>query len=82
MELKAEKIQLARPVDLFQEQEAQLAYEKEKEKITLSDATSAAFSEDNAMSWIFDGLEDHEPDENFLLNDELYDNFTSCRKTA
>ena len=76
MELKADKIELARPINLLEEQEAELAYEKEREKITLSDATSAAFAEDNAMSWIYNGFEDHEPDENFLLNDELYDEFT------
>ena len=62
MELKADKIELARPINLLEEQEAELAYEKERKKITLSDATSAAFAEDNAMSWIYNGFEDHEPD--------------------
>jgi len=76
MALKAEKIELARPINLLEEEEAKEAYEKEREKVTFSDALSAAFAEDNAMSWIYNGLEDHEPDENFLLNDESYDELT------
>jgi hypothetical protein len=32
MELKADKIELARPINLLEEQEAELAYEKEKKR--------------------------------------------------
>ena len=76
MVLKAEKIELARPINLLEEQEAQLAYEKETDKITLGQATSAAFAEDNTMSYIYNGLEEHKPDENFLLDEESYKEFT------
>ena len=76
MELEAEKIELARPISLTQEQEALEAYEEERSKVKFSDALSAAFAEDNAMSWIYNGLEDHEPDENFLLDDDSYAELT------
>ncbi len=42
MALKAEKIELARPINLLQEEEAKEAYEKEREKVGFSDALSAA----------------------------------------
>ena len=72
MELKAKQIQVARPINLLEEREAEETLQKERDQITFSDALSAAFAEDNAMSWIYNGLEDFEPDPNFLLDDESY----------
>ncbi len=76
MELKAKQIQVARPINLLEEQEAEEAIQKQRDQVTFSDALSAAFAEDNAMSWIYNGLEDHEPDPNFLLDDKSYAEFT------
>jgi len=76
VELKAKQIQVARPINLLEEQEAEEAIQKQRDQVTFSDALSAAFAEDNAMSWIYNGLEDHEPDPDFLLDDKSYAEFT------
>jgi len=76
MELKAKQIQVARPINLLEEQEAEEVIQKQRDQVTFNDALSAAFAEDNAMSWIYNGLEDHEPDPDFFLDDKSYAEFT------
>jgi hypothetical protein len=41
-----------------------------------SEAAGAAFKEDNMMSWIFNGMPDYEPDFDFRLDKEQYDEIT------
>lgn len=76
MALEARKIQLAKPVSLLEEEKAQKELDKKNEQITFGDALSAAFAEDNTMSWLYNQLDGHEPDPDFFLNDELYDEYT------
>jgi len=68
--LDPDKIQVARPISLLDEQEAERLYEEERAKVTFGQAADAAFSEENTMSWIFNGLEDFAPDPDFRLTDE------------
>ena len=70
MALDPEKIQVARPISLLDEQEAERLYEEERAKVTFGQAADAAFSEENTMAWIFNGLEDFEPDPDFRLTEE------------
>lgn len=70
MALDPDKIQVARPISLLDEQEAERLYEEERAKVTFGQAADAAFSEENTMSWIFNGLEDFAPDPDFRLTDE------------
>lgn len=70
MALDPEKIQVARPISLLDEQEAERLYEEERAKVTFGQAADAAFSEENTMAWVFNGLEDFEPDPDFRLTDE------------
>lgn len=76
MVLKAEQIQVARPINLLEEEQAEKVIQKERDQIKFGDALSAAFAEDNAMSWIYNGLEEFEPNPNFLLDEDTYKKFT------
>ena len=76
MVLKAEQIQVARPINLLEEEQAEKAIQKERDQIKFGDALSAAFAEDNAMSWIYNGLEEFEPNPDFLLDEDTYKEFT------
>ena len=74
--LKPEKIERARPFSLLEEKKALDDYEKAQDSVTFAKATSAAFAEDNAMSWVFNQLEEYEIDPEFSLNDEEFDELT------
>ena len=76
MVLDPNQIQVDRPISLLEEQAAERVYEEEKEKVTFGQAVDAAFAEENTMSWIFNGLEDHEPDIEFDLTPELIEQYT------
>ena len=76
MVLDPNQIQVDRPISLLEEQAAERVYEEEKEKVTFGKAVDAAFAEENTMSWIFNGLEDHEPDRKFDLTPELIEQYT------
>ena len=76
MVLDPNQIQVDRPISLLEEQAAERVYEEEKEKVTFGQAVDAAFAEENTMSWIFNGLEDHEPDREFVLTPELIEQYT------
>jgi hypothetical protein len=69
-------IQVQRPISLLQEQEAEKLYEEERKKITFGQAASAAFSEENTMSWVYNGLEQFEPDPDFDLTPEIIQEYT------
>lgn len=70
MALEPTQIQVARPISLLDEEKAEQLYEEERSKVTFGQAASAAFSEENTMSWVFNGLEEFEPDPTFRLTDE------------
>lgn len=74
--LKPEKIERSRPFSLLEEQKAVEEYEKLSDSITFAKATSAAFSEDNAMSWVFNQLEEYEIDPDFNLDDDQFNELT------
>lgn len=76
MALDPNQIQVDRPISLLEEQAAERVYEEEREKVTFGQAVDAAFAEENTMSWIFNGLEDHEPDMEFDLTPELIEQYT------
>ena len=76
MALDPRQIQVDRPISLLQEQAAERLYEEERSKVTFGQAVDAAFAEENTMSWIFNGLESHEPDEEFRLTPELIEQYT------
>jgi len=74
--LDPRQIQVDRPISILEEQAAERLYEEEREKVTFGQAVDAAFAEENTMSWIFNGLESHEPDEDFRLTPELIEQYT------
>lgn len=76
MALDPRQIQVDRPISILEEQAAERLYEEEREKVTFGQAVDAAFAEENTMSWIFNGLESHEPDEGFRLTPELIEQYT------
>jgi hypothetical protein len=76
MVLKAEKIERARPFSLLEEKKVLDDYEKAQDSVTFAKATSAAFAEDNAMSWVFNQLEEYEIDPEFSLNDDEFNELT------
>jgi len=76
MELKSKQIELARPINLLEEEEAEKTLQEKRDQVTFTDALSAAFAEDNTMSWIYNGLEDFEPDPDFLLDEDTYKEVT------
>ena len=76
MALDPRQIQVDRPISLLEERAAERLYEEEREKVTFGQAVDAAFAEENTMSWIFNGLESHEPDEDFRLTPELIEQYT------
>ena len=47
-----------------------------KPEVDFSTAASAAFKEDNLMSWVFNGMEDYEPDTNFRLDQDGFNDLT------
>lgn len=77
MEDELKGLQVQRPISLLEEQEAKRLYEEERDKVTFGQAVDAAFAEENTMAWIFNGLEDYEPDENFDLTPELVEELTA-----
>lgn len=70
------KIQVTRPISLLEKRRFEEEYEQEGGEVNFFTAGRAAFAEDNAMSWVFNGLSDYEPDPEFELTDENYDRFT------
>jgi len=74
--LDPRQIQVDRPISILEEQAAERLYEEEREKVTFGQAVDAAFAEENTMSWIFNGLESHEPSEDFRLTPELIEKYT------
>lgn len=76
MALDPNLIQVQRPISLLQEQEAEKLYEEERKKVTFGQAASAAFSEENTMSWVYNGLEQFEPDPDFDLTPEIIQEYT------
>lgn len=76
MALDPRQIQVDRPISILEEQAAERLYEEERKKVTFGQAVDAAFAEENTMSWIFNGLESHEPDEDFRLTPELIEQYT------
>lgn len=76
MEDKLKQIEVQRPISLLEEREAERLYEEERSKVTFGQAADAAFAEENTMAWIFNGLGDFEPDENFRLTPELVGELT------
>lgn len=76
MALDPTKIKIQRPISLLDEQEAEKLYEKERDKVTFGQAVDAAFAEENTMSYIFNGLEDFKPDEDFRLTPDLINKYT------
>jgi len=69
------KIITARPINLLEEQEAERLYEEERRQVTFGRAISAAFAEQNTMSWIYEGLKSHEPDPTFELTEDLINEY-------
>ena len=67
MELKSKQIELARPINLLEEEEAEKTLQEKRNQVTFTDALSAAYAEDNTMSWIYNGFENFEPDRDFSL---------------
>ena len=67
---------VARPLDreltLLSEREARLR----QEQIKFKDLTEAAFAEENTMSWLFNGVPDFEPDPEFFLEEEEFEELT------
>ena len=76
MAINSEEVQVQRPISLLEEKRAEQEYQKEREKVTFGQALDAAFAEENTMSWIFNGLEQFEPDEKFDLTPELVEELT------
>lgn len=76
MALDPNLIQVQRPISLLEEQEAERLYEEERKKVTFGQAASAAFSEENTMSWVYNGLEQFEPDPDFDLTPEIIQEYT------
>jgi L-rhamnose mutarotase len=74
--LDPRQIQVDRPISILEERAAERLYEEEREKVTFGQAVDAAFAEENTMSWIFNGLESHEPSEDFRLTPELIEKYT------
>jgi len=74
--LKPEKIERSRPFSLLEEQKAVEEYEKAQDSVSFAKATSAAFAEDNAMSWVYNQLEEYEIDPDFNLNDDQFQELT------
>lgn len=75
--LDPRQIQVDRPISILEEQAAERLYEEERDKVTFGQAVSAAFSEENTMAYVFNGLESHFPDdENFRLTPELITKYT------
>lgn len=69
------EIVTARPISLLDEKTAEQAYEEERKKVTFGRAVSAAFAEQNTMSWIYNGLESHAPDPEFDLTPEMVEKY-------
>lgn len=76
MVTKPEDIEVQRPISLLEEKAADRLYEQERGKVTFGQALDAAFAEENTMSWVFNGLEEFEPDENFELTPEEVERLT------
>jgi len=74
--IKPEDIEVQRPISLLEERRAAQIYEEERKKVTFGQALDAAFSEENTMSWVFNGVEDFEPDEDFDLTPDLVEELT------
>jgi len=54
--LDPRQIQVDRPISILEEQAAERLYEEERDKVTFGQAVSAAFSEENTMAYVFNGL--------------------------
>ena len=70
------KIEAFRPVLKKDILNAEKESEIYAENVTFGDAVSAAFQEDNMMSYLFRENPEYEPDPDFRLDDETYDEYT------
>jgi len=74
--VKPLQFERGKPFSLLEEKRLEDEYAKLSERVDFLTATTAAFAEDNAMSWVFNQLEEYDIDPDFELTDERYEELT------